>query len=1786
MDSPPKLSGETLIVHHIPLVHCQVTGGRQGYSGGGGGSLRRSNQPENLGLSPTTSLPERDVLQRESLVYSSLIQTSTGGGRGGGGGGGGRGGGGGESGGHGGERGGGRGGGESGGHGGERGERGGGRGVGEGGEGGRGGGGRRGGGESGGHGGERGGGRGGGEGGEGGRGEVGGGSTGSDNLSVTSSNSEDQVMVANTLPRVKPREQANNPLRLRHNPFLLNTEEDDDEEEDEDEDDSDNLNGYLEDSSFHLHGNTNSALDEEGDGVTPFHLHDLGFTTHKPFLLQSTLGKHSWGCSGERDSLRDVASDLSAHLEGLDLLVLDGPRRHGSSGSTLSMDCGEQEWAEDEEEEEDPMRGGGRSSSQADSSSSSSAHRLCSCYGLSQTFHEHFPEQFSQSLECQLGYGSVSSCNSSDGMLVNFSAIYNKINNSVPSTYSEPPPPATTTNLNSSTDHSYTSSVCTSSVLDVEAGSPGSARERVAFYLDLHTSPTEPPNSHQPSCSSNSTLPFELHPHTNTSSCTCSAEHQGALDLDANCNSYQPPHHSDSGSDLTSCLQSQARLVVATQNYYKLVTCDLSSQSPPSPVGSSASFTSCSDEHSKESPAPDTPTATQPTEYYLFRRPPGGEEKEAEEEDEEGELSQRDEDEEEDDDEEEERKKREQQQMGGACSDLIIEGQVYINISPPVVDRGPIGGMTPRPHSRSYDRNLDKSPPPRLGSLERMQSCPVRLSEGASPLGPPTPPRVTSFAEIARSKRKNGGSAGSPSLRMGGCSDPFSSTHSAHSHSSTDFSPILENLGQGPSHSHSVPFQRCYSQGSVDRHSPGGGARETHATAEGGLSSSSCSSAVVRYTKDQRPTTLPIQPFTFHHQFSKLSRPKPILPLLPGYVSGMQARGGGPSGGPEGSDGVDDDRWQDSLRRCQVGGTMGGMVSAVAPLGPGSVRPSPLGSYSPVRLQGVTSTSCSTCTPSPQTPLSLSCPLSAGLLPLHHTHPPPARLAAAPLPPTHPPPSLGVKRGAVPPMLPPVQGQVQGQCHRGTLPILPVVLQDSEISLRYEETSDPVEGSRGPGSRTQHGQSVKQLQQYYSDFLPDYFSLTERPPDEFCLSPDASSSSSSSTSSQSHISVNLQQKRGLVKAINTAVDLIVAHFGTSRDPDVKAKLGNSWVSPNVGHLILKYLCPALREVLGDGLKAYVLDLIIGQRRNQPWSLVEASTQLGPSTCVVHSLFSKVSQYSELTSHSMRLNSFIFGLLNLRSLEFWFNHLYTHEDIVAAHYHPWGFLPLSQGPCQPLLEELLLLLQPLSLLPFDLDLLFEPRLVQRSQEHLRSKEQLCSASAGQSLNQSACSTFQLMRGWSSESQRAESMREGAEVKKEGGGVGNRERLGLRREGTWPRMEGVGERGKREGMMQRMGSRREGAGAGEGIDSLGAGLVEAQPMITEVGTGFANLWRESGRGKGTGKRVKGVEGVSHEEDGEKEERRKERERDWAEEGRQQQERDRQAGWWYQLMQSSQVYIDQSAQGGSKFVKSEKRKKSAERRSQSQHPLPRKGVVEGAESSQEEEVLRERSRKSSSSSSGEWMGSRGRGRPSWMGSPPESVLTQDKEKEKDPGTTRATEATATQPAAQTEDPSQGQGMRWVRLFGSSMGGGGTPSRPDGAEQRPSKSKRSRLPSGWLTGLDMSVLDLLAQTVGAGTVKRVEPSAPPAPPTLNQPSPPPQPPQESHTKQLCEVRALCHHIATEPDQLSFHKGDVLSVLSRADADWLLCSLGAQRGLVPFIYVTLRGLEDSQAPQEPQGPH
>lgn len=262
---------------------------------------------------------------------------------------------------------------------------------------------------------------------------------------------------------------------------------------------------------------------------------------------------------------------------------------------------------------------------------------------------------------------------------------------------------------------------------------------------------------------------------------------------------------------------------------------------------------------------------------------------------------------------------------------------------------------------------------------------------------------------------------------------------------------------------------------------------------------------------------------------------------------------------------------------------------------------------------------------------------------------------------------------------------------------------------------------------------------------------------------------------------------------------------------------------------------------------------------------------------------------------------------------------------------------------------------------------------------------------------------------------------SEMVRDSSGEVKKERALLRREGTWPRMEGVGLR--RDGAAMNSRLRKEGAMT----DSMTAGPVG---RLTMMEAGISSHWKERGMG---GQRVKGVgqESQGEGENRQKEDRMKEKENHMAGEERQRQ--DRQAGWWYQLMQSSQVYIDQSTEG-SKFVKTERRKKLSERRT-CQLPPTREGVVEGAESSQKKEGYR-----SSSSSSGESVGSRVK--PSWMGSPPESIVNQEKEIKP----LKATGAGA-RAAAQEENPSQGQSLRWGRLFGASVG---SPSRVEGAEQR----------------------------------------------------------------------------------------------------------------------------------------
>ncbi|XP_044532561.1 RUN and SH3 domain-containing protein 1 isoform X1 [Gracilinanus agilis] len=185
-----------------------------------------------------------------------------------------------------------------------------------------------------------------------------------------------------------------------------------------------------------------------------------------------------------------------------------------------------------------------------------------------------------------------------------------------------------------------------------------------------------------------------------------------------------------------------------------------------------------------------------------------------------------------------------------------------------------------------------------------------------------------------------------------------------------------------------------------------------------------------------------------------------------------------------------------------------------------------------------------------------------------------------------------------------------------------------------------------------------------------------------------------------------EEKKGLLIAVSASVDKIISHFGAARNLVQKAQLGDSRLSPDVGHLVLTTLCPALHALVADGLKPFRKDLITGQRRSSPWSVVEASVKPASCTHSLGNLYNQVSRLSPLSSSRSRFHAFILGLLNTKQLELWFSNLQEDTGLLSLLYLPTAFFSLARGGCPSLSTELLLLLQPLSVLTFHLDLLFE------------------------------------------------------------------------------------------------------------------------------------------------------------------------------------------------------------------------------------------------------------------------------------------------------------------------------------------------------------------------------------------------------------------------------------------------------------------------------------------------
>jgi len=79
-----------------------------------------------------------------------------------------------------------------------------------------------------------------------------------------------------------------------------------------------------------------------------------------------------------------------------------------------------------------------------------------------------------------------------------------------------------------------------------------------------------------------------------------------------------------------------------------------------------------------------------------------------------------------------------------------------------------------------------------------------------------------------------------------------------------------------------------------------------------------------------------------------------------------------------------------------------------------------------------------------------------------------------------------------------------------------------------------------------------------------------------------------------------------VKAINTAVDLIVAHFGTSRDPGVKVSLSFNIMSDiermKKDHLSLQTFC-------SSNTVGYPVKVVVPRTKQRRWYIMQQIVKL-------------------------------------------------------------------------------------------------------------------------------------------------------------------------------------------------------------------------------------------------------------------------------------------------------------------------------------------------------------------------------------------------------------------------------------------------------------------------------------------------------------------------------------------------------------------------------------------------
>ncbi|XP_071444579.1 uncharacterized protein [Hetaerina americana] len=178
---------------------------------------------------------------------------------------------------------------------------------------------------------------------------------------------------------------------------------------------------------------------------------------------------------------------------------------------------------------------------------------------------------------------------------------------------------------------------------------------------------------------------------------------------------------------------------------------------------------------------------------------------------------------------------------------------------------------------------------------------------------------------------------------------------------------------------------------------------------------------------------------------------------------------------------------------------------------------------------------------------------------------------------------------------------------------------------------------------------------------------------------------------QRSLLVDLSGKRALAQAVVGAVEQLCKNVGTG--PRAATAMAD---------LATKTLCPALHDLLADGLKASI-DTVFGPVTNSPWRIAEASG--GSQHKDYMDLVMRLNGEEKLKDGKMKFNAFIIGLLNTHALESWFLQLCKQDEVISKHYCPDGFMALAATATRGLTGHIGVALGSLSSLNLRLPLLY-------------------------------------------------------------------------------------------------------------------------------------------------------------------------------------------------------------------------------------------------------------------------------------------------------------------------------------------------------------------------------------------------------------------------------------------------------------------------------------------------